>query len=71
MGETSGGLGPGEAEAPRRVVPEWEYRTAYIETFQVRLRSGLYERLSQRAGQEGKSPETLLIEILERAVKGR
>ena len=31
--------------APRRAVAGWEYRTAYIEVFQLRLPGGLYERL--------------------------
>ena len=43
---------PGGPAAPRRVIAEWEYRTAYIETFQVRLPAGLHERLREWAKQE-------------------
>jgi hypothetical protein len=36
---------------PRRVVADWEYRTAYIPTFQVRITAGLHDRLCEWAKQ--------------------
>jgi hypothetical protein len=57
--------------APRRVVADWEYRTAYIQEFQVRLPAGLHDRLSDRAKQERKSLKALIIDILEEAVRRR
>jgi hypothetical protein len=55
--------------APRRVVADWEYKTAYIPTFQVRLPAGLHVRLCEWAKQERKSLNSLYIEILEEAVR--
>jgi hypothetical protein len=55
--------------APRRVVADCEYKTAYIPTFQVRLPAGLHDRLCEWARQEHKSSSTLSIEILEEAVR--
>ena len=60
---------PDRPAASRRVIPEWEYRTAYIETFQVRIAAGLHERLCEWAKQESKSLNSLYIEILEEAVR--
>ena len=57
--------------APRRVVPVWEYQTAYIPTFQVRITAGLHDRLCEWAKQEGKPPGALLVEILEEAIRHR
>jgi hypothetical protein len=57
--------------APHRVVPDWEYRTAYIEFFQVRVPTGLHDRLCEWARRERKPPSDLLIEILEEAVRRR
>jgi hypothetical protein len=57
--------------APRRVVPDWEYRTAYIEFFQVRMPARTHDWLCGWAKQEGKRPSDLLIEILEEAVRRR
>jgi hypothetical protein len=57
--------------APRRVVPECEYRTSYVEFFQVRLPAGLHDRLCEWATQERKTSTTLFIEILEDAVRRR
>ena len=37
--------------APRRVVASWEYSTAYIQHFQVRVPAGLNDRLCQWARQ--------------------
>jgi hypothetical protein len=54
--------------APRRVVADWEYQTAYIPTFQVRITAGLHNRLYEWAKQERKPLVALLIEILEEAV---
>jgi hypothetical protein len=54
--------------AARRVVADWEYKTAYIPTFQVRITTGLHDRLCEWAKQKRKSPAGLLIEILENAV---
>ena len=57
--------------APRRVVADWEYRTAYIEAFQVRITAGLHNRLREWAMQERKSPGDLFVEVLEEAVRRR
>ena len=57
--------------APRRVVADWEYRTAYISAFQVRIPTGLHDRLREWAKQECKPPSDLLIAILEEAVHRR
>jgi len=54
--------------APRRLVADWEYQTAYIPTFQVRITAGLHDRLCEWAKQERKPPRDLLVEILEEAV---
>jgi hypothetical protein len=62
---------PSRPAAPRRVIPEWEYRTAYIETFQVQIPAGLHERLREWAEQERKLPRDLCIEILEEAARRR
>ena len=56
------------SEIPRRVVADWEYKTAYIPTFQVRITAGLHDRLCEWAKQERKSLGALLVEILEEAV---
>ena len=56
---------------PCRVIAEWEYKTAYIETFQVRIPARLHERLCEWAKQECKLPRALCIEILEEAVRRR
>jgi hypothetical protein len=61
----------GRPTVPRRVVADWEYRTAYIPTFQVRIPAGLHDRLSEWAKQERKPPEALFVEILEEAVRRR
>jgi hypothetical protein len=58
----------GCSEPPRRVVADWEYKTAYIPGFQVRFTAGLHNRLCEWAKQERKSPGELLVEILEEAV---
>ena len=55
--------------APRRVVADWEYQTAYVPTFQVRITAGLHDRLDEWAKQERKPLVALLIEILEEAVR--
>jgi hypothetical protein len=62
---------PDRPAAPRRVVADWEYRTTYIPDFQLRLPPGLYERLRERAKRERKSLNTLIVEILEEAVRRR
>jgi hypothetical protein len=56
---------------PRRAVADWEYQTAYIPTFQVRITAGLHDRLCEWANREHKPPGALLIEILEEAVRRR
>ena len=56
--------------APRRDVPDWEYRTAYINYFQVRLPVELYGRLRGWAERDRKPAADLLIDILEEAVRG-
>jgi hypothetical protein len=57
--------------APRRVVADWEYQTAYIPTFQVRITAELNDRLCEWAKQARKPVSALLIEILEEAVGRR
>ena len=64
-------LDPGRPAAPNRVIPEWEYKTAYIQTFQVRIPARLYHRLCEWARQERKLPRDLCIELLEEAVRRR
>jgi hypothetical protein len=56
---------------PRRVVAAWEYRTASIPTFQVRIPAGLHDQLSEWAKQERKPPGALVVEILEEAIRRR
>ncbi len=56
---------------PRRVVSDWEYRTSYIELFQVRIPAGLHERLREWAEQEHKPLTDLVIAVLEEAVRRR
>ena len=43
---------PVRPAAPRRVVADWEYKTAYIPTFQVRIPAGLHDRLCEWARQD-------------------
>ena len=62
---------PVRSAAPRRDVADWEYRTAYIQHFQVRMPVGLHDRLCRWAKQEHKPPGDLLIETLEEAVRRR
>jgi len=62
---------PVRPAAPRREVAPWEYWTAYIQHFQVRMPVGLHDRLCQWAKQEHKLPVDLLIETLEEAVRQR
>ena len=62
---------PVRPAAPRRVVADWEYKTAYIPTFQVRIPAGLHDRLCEWARQERKPSTVLFIEILEEAVRRR
>jgi hypothetical protein len=57
--------------APRRVVADWEYRTAYVQFFQVRIPAELHDRLCEWARQERKPLGDLLIEALEEAVRRR
>ena len=61
----------GRPAPARRAVADWEYKTAYIPTFQVRLPAGLHVRLCEWAKQESKSLNSLYIEILEEAVLRR
>ncbi len=62
---------PARPAVPRREIPDWEYRTAYVEEFQVRIPAGLHDRLREWAKQERKSLRGLFIEILEEAVRRR
>ena len=62
---------PVRPAAPRRDVPDWEYRTAYINYFQVRLPAELSERLRRWAERERRPAEDLLIASLEEAVRSR
>jgi len=58
-------------EIPRRVVPDSEYRTAYVEYFQIRFPSVMYEQLCDWARQDRILMKDLLIRILEEAVSRR
>ena len=62
---------PVRPAAPRREVADWEYRTAYINYFQVRLPVELYGRLRGWAERDRKPAADLLIDILEEAVRRR
>ena len=63
---------PVRPAVPRRVVPDWEYETAYIYNgFQMRIPAGLHDRLCEWAKQERRSFRALVIEILEEAVRRR
>jgi hypothetical protein len=62
---------PVRPAAPRRVVAEWEYRTAYLPSFQVRIPAGLHGRLGEWARQERKPLGDLIVQILEGAVRRR
>jgi hypothetical protein len=55
-------------ETPRRLVADWEYKTAYIPTFQVRMNAALHSQFCEWAKQERKPLGALLVEILEEAV---
>jgi hypothetical protein len=57
--------------APRRVVADWEYETAYIPTLQVRITAGSHNQLCEWAKQERTTPRALLVHILEEAVRRR
>lgn len=56
---------------PRRLVPEYDYRTAYIQRFLIRMPQPLHDNLSDWASRETKSPGDLVIEILEDAFRKR
>lgn len=62
---------PTRHDVPRRVVHESEYRTSYLDFYQVRMLSGLHDRLCRRASREDKPPADLVIGILEEAVHRR
>jgi predicted HicB family RNase H-like nuclease len=62
---------PTHPVAPRREVADWEYQTAYIPSFQVRIPAGLHDRLSRWAEQEQKPLSDLLFATLEEAVRRR
>ncbi len=53
----------------RRVVSEWEYRTASIESFQVRIPRSLHEWLRHRAERMSRSQEDLVVEVLETSAR--
>jgi hypothetical protein len=53
------------------VVVEWEYRTAYLLFFQVRIPEGLHGRLGVWARQERKPLGDLIVQILKGAVRRR
>jgi hypothetical protein len=56
---------------PPRIVEDWEYKTAYIPTFQLRISSELNDRLSEWAAEEGQPLSDLIIGILEKALRIR
>ena len=62
---------PAHPDRPRRVVADWEYRTAYDCFFQIRMHSALHDRLCRWARQEGIPWTELALEILEREVGRR
>ena len=62
---------PARPPVQRRVVPDWEYKTAYYDFFQCRLPVPLQDRLNGWAARQGKRLEDLVIEILEVAVAER
>ena len=55
----------------RREVADWEYRTVYLQHFQVRFSVGLHNRLSRWAKREHKPLDVLLVDALEEAVRRR
>ncbi len=72
MSEPQTNLDPPESDsptAPQRVIADWEYRTAYLQFFQVRMPAELHNRLCEWAREECKTLENLLIETLEEAVR--
>jgi len=62
---------PAPVPPPRRVVPDSEYRTAYIESYLIRMRQALHDDLLEWARGEDKKLSELLIEILEDAIRMR
>jgi predicted HicB family RNase H-like nuclease len=53
------------------VVEDWEYRTAYLWSLQVRMRQDLHLRLVDWARREGRSLDDLAVEVLRDAIAHR
>ena len=62
---------PDAPESPRRVVPDSEYRTSYVEPFQLRLPPPMYDQLCERARRDRITMKDLVLGILEAAVTHR
>jgi hypothetical protein len=62
---------PVRPAAPRRAIADWEYRTAYLNNFQMRLPAELSERLRRWAERDRRPAMDLLIDLLEEAVRSR
>jgi hypothetical protein len=62
---------PVRPAAPRRAIADWEYRTAYLNNFQMRLPAELHERLRGWAERDRRPAMDLLIDLLQEAVLRR
>ena len=62
---------PASPSTSRRIIPDWEYKTAYIELFQVRVPIRLHDRLCDWAKEERKLLGDLVVELVEEAFHGR
>lgn len=62
---------PTHSPEPRREVPDWEYKTAYVHSLQVRIPAQLHLRLEAWAARQGKPLGELVTEQLEKAVSRR
>jgi hypothetical protein len=62
---------PAPPAPSRRVVEDWEYRTAYLWSLQVRMRPDLHARLVDWARREGRSLDDLAVEVLRDAIAHR
>lgn len=67
----AGPSGPDRHALPRRFVHDSEYRTSYIEAFQVRTPVALLARLTECAARENQSTTDVAIHFLEEAVRRR
>ncbi len=58
-------------DTPRRIVSDWEYQTAYVQFFQIRVPTALHTRLCEAAQQRRIPMGDLVIEMLQEAVRRR